>query len=242
MRRIDELFSMAQKDISDEEFQRVQRQEWYDYSERVLYDIGENTRAFLSSPTLIPNVIGSGLTDVRSVTIPAEYKALKFIKVIRGVENNQNGVECNELSHQAIDNELRGEYMTPINWTRLTGNTFHAMKLPSEEMQLWFGYPFKEGEAVRIHIIGGANVVPVHWRHIQDILVPDYMVDVIRFGLLTKALERLQFQATNNEYSGRYGKAEQMYARSMMKLKAYLVNLKDERSTNQTQSFVWLPE
>lgn len=243
MRTIDHIFSMCQSDLSDESFTKVQRQEWYDYAERVLYTIGSQTRVFLSTPLLFPQ------EQSYQCTLPASLKPYKLLKVVRGqgLSNGkaEGGVECREYSYQAIDSVNRTSLPFPINNTP-SGDIgkygFHAVALPDESVDLWFGAPFEREEWVRVHLIGLSEVIPVHWKHLEPILVPDWMTDTMRFGMLTKALERLQFQNSNNEYMNRYQRAESLYSASLRALRVYTTNLKDENSFPQQEAFVWLPE
>jgi hypothetical protein len=229
MKRLDEIFSQSQKDIGDEEFQRIQRQEWYDFAERVLWDISSFTRSFLSS---LDYDVPTGIMGRSILTIDGELKPYKILKVIRYMfrqgEGLTDGQECREHSNQALDNAMRHEVAFPVNRTELGGLSYAVARSQDQSMTL--------------HLIHGSPKIPVHWKHNNDILVPDYMHDSVRFGLTMKALERLQFQVSNNEYMNRYAKAEQMYNKVLLKLKAYLVNLKDENSYAQGQPMVWLPE
>lgn len=243
MKRLDELFSQAQKDIGDEEFQRVQRQEWYDFAERVLFDISSFTRSFIST---LDYTVPDSQYNKSILTVEGSIRPYKIIKVIRSMfyqgDRLTDGVECREYSNQAIDNAMRHTIAFPVNRTELGAEGYAVSRSTDESMNLYFGAPFQRGEVIRIHCLHGAPDVPVHWKHNQDILIPDYMTDSVRFGLTMKALERLQFQSSNNEYMGRYAKAEMLYNQVLQKLKVYLVNLKDENSFAQGQPIVWLPE
>lgn len=243
MKRLDEVFSQSQKDISDEEFQRIQRQEWYDFAERVLWDISSFTRSFLSS---LDYDVPSGTMGRSILTLDGELKPYKIIKVIRYMYREPNGLtngqECREYSNQALDNAMRSEVAFPVNRTMLGGLGYAVARSQDQSMTLYFGDDFQANEVIRVHLIHGSPHVPVHWKHNQDILIPDYMHDSVRWGLTMKALERLQFQTSNNEYMNRYTKAEQMYNKVLYHLKSYLVNLKDENSFAQGQPMVWLPE
>lgn len=244
MKRIDEIFSQAQKDVSDEEFQKIQRQEWYTFSERVLWDISSSTRSFCSSLEYIPNA--DGLTNTSAAVVNGNIRPYQLLKVIRGIYDEggtkTNGRECREHSLQALDNAQRREFAFPPNRTELFADAFTVQRGLDETMTLSFGSVFQHNEIVRINLIHGSPDIPVHWRHTTDIVIPDYMVDCMRYGLLAKGLERLSMQVSNNEYMNRLSRAEQMYSRALQKLKAYLVNLKDENSFPQGQPMVWLPE
>jgi hypothetical protein len=154
MKRLDELFSQSQKDISDEEFQRIQRQEWYDFCERVLWDISSFTRSFLSSPEFVPRPTAAD-PAIATVTIDAQQKPYKILKVIRSIRETapgkkSNGNECTEHSVQAIDNTWRRQVSFPVNNTRLPENTFSVQRYQSEAMQLFFGGEFQIGDITLI--------------------------------------------------------------------------------------------
>lgn len=243
MKKLEEIFSQSQKDISDEEFQKIQRQEWYDFAERVLFDISSFTRSFLSS---LEYTSTNGLANNGILTIDGELKPYKIIKVIRRIfeagSKKTDGQECREYSNQAIDNAMRHEIAFPVNRTMLNALSYAVSRSQDQSMTLHFGEHFLENEIVRVHLIHGSPIIPVHWKHTNSILIPDYMHDSVHWGLTLKALERLQFQVSNNEYMNRYAKAEMIYDKALRKLKAYLVNLKDENSFPQGQPMVWLPE
>lgn len=243
MKRLDEVFSQSQKDINDEEFQKVQRQEWYSFSERVLFDISSFTRSFLSSLDYVTPVLPDGRDYV---TIDGELKPYKIIKVVREIFQEgtrfTDGRECREYSTQSINNAIRHEIAFPVNRTVLGRLSYSVSRSQDQSMTLNFGEKLQSNEIVRIHLIHGSPIIPVHWKHNVDILIPDYMHDSVRWGLTMKALERLQFQVSNNEYMSRYSRASELYDKALRKLKVYLVNLKDENSYAQGQPIVWLPE
>lgn len=238
---LNKILSDCQNAVGDLTSERITSVEWVDMLNSVAKEIARETHLWIKRYEVQPNPDGSLATT--EVTLAPARQVHKLIKVMRG--DGESWRPQNEYSPQAISNSLTGITSFGINdliiedgfSTKMT----NANDIVDETLTLVFAKEFDTGEYVAIDYISYNPMTDdfERWNPKDtQIELPDWMENSMRYGILSKAYEKLyqrgddaalnKMRLAEEKYNG--GAARNFSTGYLRMAAAYARNLKDNYS------------
>lgn len=234
MKLIGQIFSNIQTDINDISGERIQLAEYVDYAQRVADDLALKLKVWISYGSYVPNPSTAPVSPTpNSVLIPASAKPIQLLRVTR------NSQVTHEFSRQAIQDQALGADAFGINKVILGDNDFTSWVNQDESMTLTFTTGFDLDEVVYVEMLTGRPYTFTKWT--QNTSVPDFLVDVMEYGIKTRVFERL-YNSGLDKMQPRMQYAQQMFTKYLGEAKGYTKNFHDERSGIERQAHRWLSD
>ena len=222
MKLIGQIFSNIQTDINDIAGERIQLAEYVDYAQRVADDLALRIKVWISYGRYVPNPTNAPVYPTpNSIVIPASAKAIQILRLTR------NGVTGREYSRQAVQQQAIGDDAFSANTEVLGEMDFTTFVNQDETMTITFVTTLALDEEVYIEMLTGRPYNFLTWS--QNTSVPDFLVDVIEYGIKTRVFERL-YNSGLDKMLPRMEYSQRMFTKYLAEAKGYTKNFRDERS------------